>query len=828
MRTKNSIKNAIITMILSVITMIVGFIAQAVFIKTLGIEYVGLKGLFSTILSMLALAELGFGSAIVFNLYKPLAENNKVLIKSLTYFYKKLYFIIALIVLFIGLIFIPFIPKIVGETIIKESLHLIFLLYLIDSVCSYFFTYKRSVLYSDQKNYIINIVNIIVMIVLNVIQILILLITKNFFLYIIIKIIFRILENVIISFIVNKNYPYLKSMKDAKPVPEEIKKDIYKKVKGLIFHKIGFYVLLFTDNIIISMASGLGIFYVGLYANYNMIIFYVNSLFGNIFSSLTASVGNLLTEANVKKNLFIYKSMLLLNGWIIGFCAISIFCLTEPVIKIWIGSKYLLPTSVLFVLVINFYIQGMRKTTNTFKDASGVFYEDRYIPIVESVLNLVFSILFLKLFGLAGVFMGTIASTSIIYLYSYPIFVYKNVLKGTYLDYIKIYLYNSIVFIGVFIATYLATVIISVENVFLQIIINSFLCLVLSNLLFYLIYRKNEYFDFYRKNVINKLINKISSKSVIIKECLNYYRNYDFKIALAHLLYSKIKRPKFLKIFFTKQKQNKIIKYLKKENKEIIKNHENKVDKKTKIPKEIYIFWWQGLEESPEIVKICVNSIKKNSKGLKVNIIDKTNYFKFVKIEPHILEKMEAGKITLTHFSDIIRFNLIKQRGGIWVDATVFITKNIFDEFINKSINSFKFPEKKYYDYVSNAKWTSFFIGGFKNCTLANFMVDIFNNYWKYHDELIDYFLVDYTLEMAYRYIPTVKNQIDDIEIRNKDMYLLCQMISDKFDEKKYNELIKNNDVHKLSYKVNLNKKTDDNKKTYYGKLVVSYKDGGI
>ena len=208
MRTSYSIKNSISSIASNIIIMLLGFIAQTVFIKLLGSEYLGLNSLFLNIISMLSITELGISSAIIYNLYKPLNDDNKEDIKSLMLFYKKCYFVIAFIILVIGLIILPFLNIIVGTHNIEENIKIIFMLFISDSIFTYLFSYKRSLLIADQKNYVINITHIICLIILNIIQISILFIFKNYYIYLIISILFKVIENISISLIVNHKYPY--------------------------------------------------------------------------------------------------------------------------------------------------------------------------------------------------------------------------------------------------------------------------------------------------------------------------------------------------------------------------------------------------------------------------------------------------------------------------------------------------------------------------------------------------------------------------------------------------------------------------------------------
>lgn len=385
---------------------------------------------------------------------------------------------------------------------ININLQFIFILYLTDTVISYLLTYKRSILQANQKNYVINIVHFGYIIIMNTLQIIYLMVFKEFVGYLIIKIICRLLENIIISIIADKKYSYIKS-KDVKPVSKRLKKSIYIRVKGLLFHKIGGFIVLGSDNIIISMTKTLGVGVVGLYSNYYMIISALNNLFGQIFTSLTASVGNLLVEANNQKTKSIYKSTLLLNSWLYSFAAISMFFISVPFVKIWLGNEYVLSQAVVLTLVINFYINGMRRTYATFKEAAGVFYEDRYVPIIESVVNIVVSIVLANVIGLAGVFIGTIASNMVLFLFSFPKFVYKKILHGEIKDYIKENLQYAVMFAVSFIITYVFIQFVKITNNYLLVLIYGIICLIIPNLIFFIVKHKTDEFKYYKNLAMN-------------------------------------------------------------------------------------------------------------------------------------------------------------------------------------------------------------------------------------------------------------------------------------------------------------------------------------
>ena len=512
MKTSNSIRNSFFSLVSNISTIIIGLIAQAIFIKILGAEYLGLNGLFSNIISMLGIVELGIGTAIVYNLYKPLHENNKEEIKSLMNFYKKAYNIIAIIVLFIGILITPFLSFFIKEVKVDINIYFVFLLFILDVFFSYILSYKRSILYANQKNYIINIVHMTYLVGMNLFQLIILYITHNYYLYLVVKIIMRIYENLVISHIVNKMYPYLKD-KQINKLNNSVSKGIFIKIKALFYHKLGSFIVLGTDNIIISKFLGLGM--VGLYSNYYLIINALNTLLGNIITSLTPSVGDLLVENNIEKNYNTFVKIRFANFWIASFSATCLYVVMEPFIKLWIGNEYLLPNIVLLILVINYYQKIMRLSYSTFKEAAGIFEEDRFVPIIESIINIVVSILLVIKIGLSGVFIGTIISGLVLWLYSYPKFVYKKLFNRSYINYAKETLGYILVFSVIIIITNMINNLFLIEGAFLSVLVSMICSLVISNILLILFFYKTENFKYY-KNIISKIIKRLLKKQKLI------------------------------------------------------------------------------------------------------------------------------------------------------------------------------------------------------------------------------------------------------------------------------------------------------------------------
>ncbi|MCB6608388.1 hypothetical protein V3C10_16265 [[Clostridium] symbiosum] len=485
MKTRRTLYNSIASLTYYIITILLGIVNRKAVVSILGIEYQGINGLFSNVLSMLSIAELGIGTAIIYHLYKPIHDKNTAEIQVLMRFYKKCYTAIACIIGGLGICIIPGLKFIVADNTLPYSLTELYIWFLLDAVVSYLFTYKRSILVADQKNYIVVGCDLVYQCAVKLGQVVILYMTHDFILYLFVMVVTRIAENLYINYLSQKLYPFLIE-KNAEKLSPQLLKDIKQKVKGTIFHKIGSFVVLGTDNILISKFLGLKA--VGIYSNYFLIINAIKNICTQLISAATASVGQLLTEKNEAKAYNIFMEMQILNTGLINCAAIGIFWVTSPLITVIFGKEFTLSNGTLFILSFNFYIQGIRNVFSIFKEAAGILYEDRFIPVIESVTNIVMSILLLKYFGMAGIFMGTIISTLIIFFYTYPLLVYRNIFGKSLFEYYLEMLWLLIIpMISLFFSNEILKRFIY-NNLYEQIIVNFIISVLISSLTFVCFY----------------------------------------------------------------------------------------------------------------------------------------------------------------------------------------------------------------------------------------------------------------------------------------------------------------------------------------------------
>lgn len=500
MRKKKAFLNVICSLSSYFTAMIFTFITQAMIVKILGIEYSGVNGLFTNILTMLSVAELGLSTTIIYKLYEPIAKNDKELIKTWLDFYKMCYRIVSIFVLIVGLIVIPLIPIIVGKTAINENLTYLYIVALLDTVFSYLMTYKRSLLHADQKNYIINIVHIGYLVLMNITQIVVLYIFKNYMYFLIIKLFYRLLENIVLNIYVNKKYPYVQEK--ANKISKFERRDFFKRIAAMFIQKISFVVNKGIDNICISVI--LGISSVGYYTNYNLIATTLCGIVFQIISALGASVGNLLTEKNYKKNYSIFKKINYFNSIITCLCIVGFINCIQSFIKVWIGEVYLLNIYVILSFGLYIYADSIRRSITIFKEAAGICKEDQLMYIYMAIINLTASILLCKTIGTSGVILGTAISYLFLIFYSYPKFIFKSVFKERVILYYK----DTIKYIFMIIlATLLANIIcnsIDFEKMIISLIFRIFVSLFCTLFIFILFTYRSDEFKYYI-NIIKKV-----------------------------------------------------------------------------------------------------------------------------------------------------------------------------------------------------------------------------------------------------------------------------------------------------------------------------------
>lgn len=485
------------------------FISRTVFITYLGVEYLGISGLFTSILAMLALAEAGVGSSIVYSLYKPVAENDHEKINVLMKLYKKAYLLIALIVFLLGMAIMPFLGFFVKDTNV-ENVHLIYFIFLMNTVLPYLYLHKNNFLSVCQKTYIVTGIYSISSILSVILKIAILYYTHNFVLYLLVDCALTIITSVFLAIIVNKKYPFLKN-KVTTTLDIETKKDIFKNIKAILLQNIGVYLVFGTDNIIIS--SFVSVAAVGLYSNYHMLIEICRTFVNQVSSNIYHSVGNLVAKETKEKVYSIYKITMFLNFWLYSLCGILLFILLAPFITLWIGPEFLLGNTVLILLIIIFYERGMRNAISTVKTTSGIFHEDRYAPLCQAAVNLIISIVLVRSMGIAGVFIGTLVSAAAVPFWVTPYLAYKKVFGKSVLLYYTRYFFYTAAAVGVYLLTNFVTSFLP-EGTFFLLIIKALTCTIVVNSSYVVIFYKTNEFKYLVsvfKNIILLLFKKYSS-----------------------------------------------------------------------------------------------------------------------------------------------------------------------------------------------------------------------------------------------------------------------------------------------------------------------------
>lgn len=516
-RTQYSIRNIFFGVSGQAIDVLFRFINRTIFIKFLSVEYLGINSLFTEILTVLSLAELGIGSAIAYALYKPLAEDDKEKISALMNFYKKCYIGIGICVTVLGLLMLPFLDIIVKKPDVSINIYLAYCLFLFDTSISYFYSYKTSLLNADQKNYITQVIKAICSLAKTLLQIAIIIITKNFYLYIVVQLIMTFISNILVSRYVDINYPYLKN-KGVKKLDNTTLCSLKTNIKALVVIKLSGILVNSTDNIIISFFNGVKS--VGKLSNYTLIVQVFERVLNQVFDSLTGSIGNLNAEEDNNKSENFFKVLNLANFWLYGWVAIFISVLGNHIIKIWIGENYLLSQFVVYIISCNFYIKGMQNAVWNYKNTFGLFNYGKYLLVFTAIINLVLSIGLGSVMGEAGILLATSISRLCTNVWYEPYAVYKYGLKSKVINYYITYVkYIFIVIISLIITLSLSDLYmdLGINNQWIIMLYKIICVVIIPNIIILLcIHRTKEF-----KYIINKLKDIIGNKRAKKKDINN-------------------------------------------------------------------------------------------------------------------------------------------------------------------------------------------------------------------------------------------------------------------------------------------------------------------
>lgn len=406
-RTKNTVRNIIFGVLNKIVGIILPFASRTAIIYVLGTKYLGLSSLFSSILSFLSLAEMGAGNALVFSMYKPVASGDKVQIRALVNLYKRFFRMIGVVIFVLGISLMPFLRRLIkGDVPSDVNIYVLYFIYLLNACLNYWlFAYKSSILAAHQRGDVGSKINMVITPLSYVVMLSCLFLFRNYYAYIIWIPVFTIVTNIIRCIYVDRHYPDLKPEGE---VDEETRKSITKKVSALIGTKLNTVVLHAADNIVMSAFKGLTT--IAIYGNYHYIMSSVSGFLGIAYSAMLAGLGNSIAMESVEKNYHDFIKFSFINSWLVTWCTVCLVTLYQPFMKIWVGEKLMFPFYMVLFFGLYFYIYMSRKIPVTYKDAAGIWWEDRFRPYVCMVTNLVLNIYLVQVIGIPGIILSTIFS----------------------------------------------------------------------------------------------------------------------------------------------------------------------------------------------------------------------------------------------------------------------------------------------------------------------------------------------------------------------------------------------------------------------------------
>ncbi|ODG93170.1 hypothetical protein BED47_16845 [Gottfriedia luciferensis] len=487
MRTKKAIINSLSNVVTYILLAILTFFSRKIFLENLGVNIAGFGSLLQNIMGLLSLAELGIGIAILYALYKPYNNRDFEKVVGLVKLFGKFYKWVSLIMILMGGIVVFLLQYFVDGQIPLGEAQLYFIIFLVNNCVTYWFSYKFCLLNVSQNTYLISLYDFIFKVLVISLQLLAMISYNSYLFYLIIMFIGNLAYLITINFIINKKFPWIKTVEGK--ISDNDKTNVFKNIKALFVHKLGSFVVFSSDNIMISLFINLAT--VANFTNYTMITNTCNMIIGKLYEGISPSLGNLLLEKNEDEKYYIFKNLFFLNFWIASLTTIALFNMINQFIIIWLGKSYLLDDLSLIFLIVNFYLTTMRPSVEKFKEVSGLYSQDKYAPIVESIINIIFSIIFVKFIGLSGILLGTLLSNLLVIFWIKPKIVFNNIFNKSVYEYFYLYFkYIVLLSVPLILTRTIVTLIdINKSNSISAFILNGVINLIIINLC-YTIYLK--------------------------------------------------------------------------------------------------------------------------------------------------------------------------------------------------------------------------------------------------------------------------------------------------------------------------------------------------
>ncbi len=503
-RVKSATRNIAFGYVGQLATALMSFILRKIFIMHLSETLLGVNSLYTNILSILNMAELGIGTALNFSLYGPVARGEKEKIKSYMQMYRKAYHVIAIVVAVIGLAMTPFLKFFIrnpGNNTLKD-LTIYYFIFLFNTVSSYFVAYKYSLINAEQKNYIQTNIITITKIITVFFQIIVVVVTENFYLFLLTDAFIQLIQKIFVSRYLDNMYPYLRE-KNIEKLSKEESDNVWAKTKALVFHKVGDVARLQTDALIIS--SFIEVAMAGVVDNYNMVISTVSNFVNIIFNSVISSFGNLIATESKEKQYSMFKVYRFFASWIYGFSCVGFMVLLTPLIRIWLGDKWILTSAAVYCILIDYYFKGDRIVLSNYKTAAGVFEPDKYLALIQGAVNLVISIALVQTsLGITGVYIGTIVSGLIANI-TKPVIIYGTCFdKSAGVYFIDTAKYLASMLAVLFTCSFIGEKVLVNLNIF-TFLLMAVIITVIFNGVYLLLYGRSEEFRYLSRKVLEKI-----------------------------------------------------------------------------------------------------------------------------------------------------------------------------------------------------------------------------------------------------------------------------------------------------------------------------------